>query len=657
MAENDQAPAIAAGVEGISLIEAADASEEAAVIALILREALEQPGKTATLVTPDRALARRVAGELKRWDVDVDDSAGRPLSHTPPGTFLCLLAEAADECFAPVPLLALLKHPLCALDGDTGTFRARVRELDVLLRGPRPDPGLEGIARIIPAERASLKDWFAQVVTALKPSEGRDGDLAALVEAHLAVAEKLAGLALWKAEAGDIAGRFIEELIAAAEGIDIGAGAYAPLFRRLASRQAVRSARSGHPRIAILGPLEARLQSFDTIVLGGLNEGNWPRTPSADPWFSRPMRTAIGLEQPERAIGQAAHDFAMLSAGPRVVLTRAQKSEGVPAVASRWVQRLTQLTNGLGLADALKPSEDYIALAHTLRDAGPVARIKMPRPAPPVEARPTRLPVTDIEKWVRDPYAIYARRILRLRVLDPLEAAIGPLERGNAVHTALERFVKEFPDELTPDAAVRLCEIADEVFAEENTPKAVLALWRPRFARAAQWFVALDAELRSSVERSVTEISGEMDITPAFKLTGIADRIDLLPDNKGVIVDYKTGQIPTQKQIESFLAPQLLLEAAMLAAGAFPGIEPREAEALLYVQFSGGRIAGQLREVDVGLVGEALEKLKKRIADFAHPDTSYDPRLHPKEARVSGDYDHLARVREWSLSGWEAPDE
>jgi ATP-dependent helicase/nuclease subunit B len=657
LAESEDTPIIAAGMAGISLVEAADASEEAAVIALVLREALEQPGKTATLVTPDRALARRVTGELKRWEIDVDDSAGRPLSHTPPGAFLCLLAEAADEGFAPVPLLALLKHPLCTLNGDAGVFRARVRELDVLLRGPRLDPGLESVLRTIPMERTALRSWFAMVAKALQPVEKRDGDLALLAAAHLEVAETLAGADLWKAEAGDVAGRLVEELIGAASGIEAGAGAYAALFRRLASRQAVRLARGGHPRVAILGPLEARLQSFDTVVLGGLNEGSWPRSPGADPWFSRPMRAAMGLEQPERAIGQAAHDFAVLGAGPHVVLTRAQKSEGVPAVASRWVQRLTQLTNGLGLKDALKPSEDYIALAQSLRDAGPVERIKMPRPTPPVEARPTRLPVTDIEKWVRDPYAIYARRILTLRVLEPLDAAIGPLERGNAVHLALERFVKEFPGELPADAAVRLCEIADEVFAAEGTPKAVLALWRPRFARAAQWFVEMDANLRSSVERSVTEIRGEMTVTPAFKLYGVADRIDLLPDAKGVILDYKTGQIPTQKQIESFLAPQLLLEAAMLAAGGFPGVDAREAEALLYLQFSGGREPGRLREVDVGLVAEALEKLKKRIADFAHADASYDPRLHPREARVSGDYDHLARVREWSISGWEAPEE
>src|SRR6185312_13182171 len=127
---------ISEGLNGLALVHAADPAEEAAVIALALREALETKDKTAALVTPDRALARRVAAELERWQIAIDDSAGRPLAHTPPGTFLCLLAEAADSKFAPAQLLALLKHPLATMGGDAAAFRAKARELDIALRGP-----------------------------------------------------------------------------------------------------------------------------------------------------------------------------------------------------------------------------------------------------------------------------------------------------------------------------------------------------------------------------------------------------------------------------------------------------------------------------------------------------------------------------------------
>ena len=674
IAERDEADAIAQGVIGISLIEAADPADEASAIALVLREALEEPGKTATLVTPDRALARRVAGELRRWDIEADDSAGRPLSHTPPGTFLCLLADAAQAAFAPVPLLALLKHPLSTMGGEGAAFREKVRELDLLLRGPRPDPGLEGVRAVIQRERAAAGDsqqerlsrllyWFADAAAALRPLEvaleKQDARLDSIVDAHLAVAEALAGEALWSGEAGGVASLFVLELIEAAAEIGANAGAYAALFRKLAHKPKVRPVRTAHPRVAILGALEARLQSFDTIVLGGLNEGTWPQAPAADPWFSRPMRKAIGLEQPEFRIGQAAHDFATLSAGPRVVLTRAKKSEGAPTVASRWVERLSQLTGGLGLRtgtrDVLKPAVDYLALARDLDEAGPAMPEKRPAPRPPVAARPKKLSVTEIERWVRDPYAIYARRVLRLKILDPLDAAIGPLERGNAVHKALERFVKEHPEPLGDDAALTLIAIADQVFAAQGTPKAALALWRPRFANAAFWFIEQERVLREARETSLTEIKGLWQVTPQFELRGIADRIDVLPDGSGAIFDYKTGKPPTKKQIKSFLAPQLLLEAEMLRAGAFG--DPRETAALIYVWFSGGRDRGTLEEVDLSLVPEAVARLKRYIALFENPTTPYLPRLRPQNVDFVGDYDHLARVREWSLGGWEAPEE
>ncbi len=230
------------------------------------------------------------------------------------------------------------------------------------------------------------------------------------------------------------------------------------------------------------------------------------------------------------------------------------------------------------------------------------------------------------------------------------------MERGNAVHRALERFVNELPGELPADAAVRLCASADEVFAAEGTPKAALALWQPRFTRAAEWFVAIEELRRDNIKASHTEVAGAFKVTPDFELYGIADRIDVLSDGGAAILDYKTGQVPTKKQIESFLAPQLLLEAAMLAGGAFGELGKRKTRDLLYVQISGGRVPGTMLEVDIALIGETLEKLKKRITDFARADTGYPPRLHPKEARVSGDYDHLARVREWSIGGWEAPE-
>jgi len=660
---------IAQGLNGLSLIEAADPAEEALAIALALREALETPGRSAALVTPDRSLARRVAAEMKRWNVIIDDSAGRPLAHTSAGSFLCLVAEAAEARFAPVPLLALFKHPFARAGGDAAAFRAMARALDTALRGPRPDPGLAGVARALQDQAEALQHWWQSVATILQPLEviltGREAALADLAAAHLRAAEALAcdheaNCLLWSDADGEVAARFAAALQESAAALPaIEPHSYAPLFRRLAMQQPVRTAFGQHPRLAILGPLEARLQRHDLTILGGLNEGAWPQSPGADPWFSRPMRSSLGLEQPERGIGLAAHDFAMQAAGPRVLLTRARKADGAPTVPSRWLQRLTQLARGLKVETRLKPEQDMARMAARLMTVPASPRLPRPRATPPVDARPRRLSVTEIETWLRDPYAIYAKHVLRLRVRDPLDEEVGPLERGNALHKALELFVAEYPGELPPDAAVRLTGIAEAVFAEMKIPQAVQALWRARLPSAARWFVEeFERPRRACISQSWLEKKGSL-VIPAragdFTLVARADRIDRRNDGSAAIIDYKTGALPQKNWTATFLAPQLPLEGAILAKGGFDGVPQMAAGELLYVKLSGGAKPGEPRELEnaTTLPDAALARLQSLVALFDDPATPYIPRVRPRTQDQDGDYDHLARVREWAPSGWE----
>ncbi|MFL5240240.1 MAG: double-strand break repair protein AddB [Rhizomicrobium sp.] len=681
---------IAKGLDGLSLVEAAQPNEEAAAIALMLRHALETPARTAALVTPDRKLARRVAAEMARWNIDIDDSAGRPLANTPPGTFLCLLAEAAAENFGPVPLLALLKHPLANGAQAAADFRRRVRQFDrYVLRGPRPDPGLAGIERAIAAalhdarardskfaikRLAELAYWFKALRNVLQPLEDAfandAADLLQLLNTHVGCAETLAAsdahsgeARLWREPAGEAAARLVNELEEACSELpEIEPSSYAVLFRALAEERAVRPPFGKHPRLAILGPLEARLQTFDLIILGGLNEGTWPASASTDPWLSRPMRAQLGLESPERRIGLAAHDFATLASSRRVVLTRALKADGAPTVGSRWLQRLQQLTNGLSLAEKLKAQTPYAQFA-AVRDqpSGPPQRLKRPRPCPPVDKRPKGLSVTDIETWLRDPYAIYAKYVLGLKPLDSLDAEIGPLERGSAVHSALERFVRAFPREL-PEDYTELIRIADDVFRESNIPNVAIALWRPRFINAARWFVAEEKLRREGIARSHLEIAGTRAFeTPAgeFVLRGRADRIDVLKDGTAAIIDYKTGQLPSPKQVKLLLSPQLPLEALMLAEGGFADAGKLTTSELIYIRFGGGAEPGEIRPMPevADLVARAEANLLARLADYCNRDMPYLPRVMPFRADQPGDYDHLSRVGEWALAGWEEVEE
>ena len=670
---------LAEGLKGITLATAADPAEEALIIALALRKTLEVQGRTAALVTPDRMLARRVAGELARWQIAIDDSAGRPLAHTGAGTFLCLLAEAAEAQFAPVPLLALLKHPFATLGEDAPQFREEARTLDrMALRGPRPDPGLDGIARAIAHAGAETRDhgaasvcaglarWWQRVASVLAPLEYAFAraslSLDELVRLHLQAAEELscggAGeCPIWRDSDGEAAALFFDQFrTAAAAGLpSFEPRTYPALLRALMMKVPVRPRFRRHRAIAILGPLEARLQNFDLTILGGLNEGTWPQGAPADPWFSRPMRERLGLEQPERAIGLAAHDFAALAAGKEILLTRAAKADGAPTIASRWLQRLLQLTAGLGLSISAGDFDEQLRRLGEVQPAPPIAP---PAPKPPLSARPRKLSVTEIETWLRDPYAIYARHVLRLRPLDPLDAPIGPLERGTALHKALELYKRRFPGAPPEDAAAELIATADRMFEALAIPGSALAVWRPRFAKAARWFAAFEGTRWNRVARSLLEIRGEKIFRAPggdFTLSGIADRIDLLRDGSAAILDYKTGRPPSTPQVQELLAPQLPLEGAILVAGGFPGLEKLAVTELLYLHLSGSGEGGREQPVpDVpDLIAKAAAQLAARIAWFDNPATPYRSRVRPFSLSADGDYDHLARVREWSLSDGE----
>lgn len=668
---HDEAPFADAALAGVSRVDCPGPREEAGVIALIMRQTLETEGRTAALITPDRALARRVVAELRRWGVEVDDSAGSPLAHTTPAAFLRLILAMVAEDFAPVALLAALKHPLAAGSQSPAAFRAAVRRLEIaVLHGPRPAAGIDGL-------RAALADHagpFAPLLDGLDRDSAtlqtligeRQADPTALIRAHVACAEALATTddtagpeRLWAGDAGETLAQFLAELAESAGRLEtVAGGQYAGLFDALMTGHVVRPRFGRHPRLHIWGPLEARLQQADTVILGGLNEGCWPPETVPGPWMSRPMMQAFGLPLPERRIGLSAHDFVQAFAAPRVVLTRASRVEGTPTVPSRWLARLEALIAGTDLAEAWRPDTRWVDWFDALDRAGPPHPVAAPSPRPPVAARPRKLSVTRIEAWIRDPYAIFARHILKLTPLDPIDADPGAADRGTLIHAALDRFTRTFPDALPDDAADRLIAIGREVFSDSATRPGVRAFWWPRFERLARWFVDFERRRRGAGYRLLaTEADGALELAaPAgpFRLTGRADRLDMTATGELAILDYKTGQAPTWPQVKSGLVPQLSLEAAMAAAGAFAGIPPKAAAELVYLRLTGGRQPGEdkvLAEGVAQLAGETLAGLGRKIAVFDDPKTPYVSRRRPMFERDVGDYDHLARVKEWIIGG------
>lgn len=671
-------------IDGLIRLDAATPEEEALAIALLMRNALETPERRAALVTPDRALARRVTMALRRWGIEVDDSAGRAIGDTAVGTYLRLTADFAAKKAHPLAFLALVKHPMAAGGFPHGEFRAYVRLMErAVLRGPRPADGFAGLRAALraapsenfthPAQRGELEAWLDRLEAIAEPFltlAGRgEAPLADLISAHARFAEDLAadgatpGAArLWRMDDGVEAARFLDSLLRAAEGFPtVPVDGYLDLFDALMGARPVRPSHGLHPRLTILGPLEARLQHFDLMILGGLNEGTWPAAAVADPWMSRPMRAAFGLPSPEQPIGLSAHDFSVALGAEQVVLSRAEKVDGAPTVPSRWLLRLDAVLRAVGLAGAVEArGARWRALARVLDAPDRVQPVCPPAPRPPAEARPRRLSVTQIGTWMRDPYAIYARHILRLAPLDDIAADPGAAERGLIIHAALDAFVKAYPNQLPADAHSELLRLGREAFGPllEAQPD-VWAFWWPRFERIAAWFVGFERERRTFARPIATETPGRLELDcPGgnFTLTAKADRVDLTLDGSVALIDYKTGAPPGAREIELGYAPQLPLEAVIAAAGGFVGVEARDVSALSFWRLSGGDPPGEEKPVkgDVAdLAAAAKAGLIKLIDTYDDPATPYPSRPRPAFAPTYDDYEHLARIQEWSAGGGE----
>jgi ATP-dependent helicase/nuclease subunit B len=680
-------------LSGISRIEAPTTEDEAEVIALIMREAAETPGRTAALVARDRLLARRVATRLETWGIRVDDSAGRPLAKTVPGTFLDLVIEAQDKALAPVPLMALLKHPLTRLGLAAGKVRRAARALEIsafrttyLGEGiGAVEAALEGAARAATSgspRRAAVRrlrdqDWLSarELVARLKQALGSFDELWAserrqsfrdFVRAHIAAAETLAAppdakakSPVWEGEAGEelsklLAGLIDDDLPA----LDIAAADYAELFRGLVAGETVRSRTPVHPRLSIWGPFESRLQQADIVILGGLNEGTWPEAADPGPWLNRPMRQLLGLPQPEERIGYAAHDFASLLGAPRVYLTRAQKIDGVPTVASRWLLRLEALLEGLGLTDTVAPEQPWLAWATARNDCRERRVVSAPEPRPPVALRPRRLSVSDVETWIANPYQIFAGKILGLVPLPKLGAEPDAALRGTIIHQALARFAAAFPLDLPADPERELMRIAEETLADYLGSARVAAFWLPRFERFAAWFAATEPQRRAGVRACHSEVRGARVLDApagAFTLRARADRIDVRADGI-VITDYKSGASldRLRSDAQKGYAPQLALEAAMALAWGFAGIEATRVAGLRYISTSGGEPPGAEIDLKVddftALARHAEAGLERLIADFDRAETPYRAVRRPRYSHQYkyDDYAHLARAAEWA---------
>jgi ATP-dependent helicase/nuclease subunit B len=634
---------------GVRVAELPDPAAEAQAIALALRETLETPGKTAALVTPDRSLAQRVVALLGRWGIQADDSAGRSLSVTPPGTLLLGIASVAADELSPVPLLALLKHPLVGGEGDQRrAWLDNVRLLDLALRGPRPAPSLDGFDRHVEQKerergcRGCLAAWQAirPFVADLLGWFERDLPVQDFAQRLGDAAQRLAGPAAWIGPAG----REAAELIAAldgASGLVLAAADAVPVLGQLLSRHSVRPPYGGHPRLFIFGLLEARLQQADLMILGGLNEGVWPAAPAPDPWLAPKIRANLGLPGLDYRIGLSAHDFASALGAPEVLITRARRDNKAPTVASRFWLRLQAMTGGLPHDTRLE------RLARELDDMGLPKSIDRPAPRPPAEHRPRKISVTSVDRLKADPFAFYAQQILRLRRMDPVDADHSAAWKGTAVHEVLEQWLEE--DDCTPE---RLEDRARILLEGDTIHPMLRALWQPRLMEAIRWIAELERENRDKGRRPVRAEAEGRAMLDGVEVYGKADRIDRFADGALAVVDYKTGKAPKQTAVDAGFALQLGLLGLIAEAGGFDGTAGRTASHEYWSLTKYGDKFGRKFCPDAKLGGaEAfLDHARRHFAEAAAKwlkgDEPFTAKLHPAFAPY-GEYDQLMRLEEW----------
>jgi ATP-dependent helicase/nuclease subunit B len=707
LAQPDIADKISLGMTNLAVIEAANPEMEALAIAVAMREA-RHLNKSAALVTPDRALARRVMSALGRWSLAFDDSGGDALMDTSVGIFARLTAEAVARQLEPPMLLALLKHPLCRLGGPQSTLKDAVEVLELaLLRGTRPPAGSGGLARDFDRFRAELaklrggetsslhaseprtrlkdkeldraQSLIAALQRALAPleslSSSKPYDFAELAKRHRDVLIELSrdqhGVALvFEGHQGLALASAFDELLGerTQRGLMVQLADYPEVFETAFGDRMVRRPEAANAALRIYGPLEARLTQSDRVIIGGLVEGVWPPAPRIDPWLSRPMRHELGLDLPERRIGLSAHDFAQLLGSDDVILSHAAKVGGAPSVASRFLHRLKAVAGEARWKVARAAGEKYVRFADELDRPAKVEPIPQPSPKPPRVTRPLKLSVTAIEDWLRDPYTIYAKYILKLAPLDPVDMPLSAADRGSAIHDALGEFTQTFSATLPDNPAHALRGIGEKYFKPLMERPEARALWWPRFQRIAAWFANWEIARRNNVSMIAAEIRGEiaiaLDNERTFILSARADRIERRLDGTFAVLDYKTGQPPTGKQVRMGLSPQLTLEAAMLREGGFEGI-PADASVsdLVYVRLSGNNPPGEQRTLELKInkgdqaqppdaaADYARQELEKLIGKFENEDQAYTSLNLSMWSNRYGTYDDLARIKEWSAAG------
>lgn len=647
--------------QNLQLLETDTEQDQARMIALLLRETLLLPEKTAMLVTADRDLAQIVLAQLRRLGIAANDSAGEDFLHQPPGQLLWQLAAIIQQPGAVENFLGLLDQILCRCQSPRQDVLSLGRRLEKSWRAASlPSANwllAENSEKFLAAAQLPLWRNLQTLIAGLPgmdaPISGQEFLRQVFLCAETISRDETGDVLLWHGEAGEELTRFFTTWHESLPFLPAQTGAaWALWLQQELAATVFRPRLVAHPRLQILGPLEARLHTAHRVIIAGLDEGSWPPQTEADPWLSRPLRAEFGLPARERRIGQSAHDLTQLAqSGAEVFLLRSRRRFGENPLPSRfWVRAKTVLEANNFLAANTARAAGYL---HWLQiwDQPPKAKpAPAPQPAPPIAARPREFYVTQIELWQRNPYGFYAKHILRLRPLPQLAAIWDAAERGNLLHSIAEKYHQLQP---APDNFAQMHQqwqnIAQELLAEWQHDPFVRHVWQPRLRRILHFLAATEYQRYPVLHQVLTEETWVRPLSVEgrdYIIRAKTDRVDIGLDGQVRIIDYKSGSLPKPAERKSGMASQLPLSAAILQA-AKPELVIADLEFwLLHGKDAGGEIKSFGGD-PAATATAAWAGLARLIAQYQNPAQPYPANPWGTELNRHDDYAHLARLAEW----------
>jgi ATP-dependent helicase/nuclease subunit B len=619
----------------LRLIPCAQPEEEVRVISLLLREALENPAQHVALITPDERLMAQVASHMKRYDITVDRLNAGTLASTQIGSLWAVLLAALMEPERQLPLRSLLHHPLMAIDpalrqglekGWHGLNRSHAGHL------PRHDANLNAHPNY--AALAAFVKQIYKLSSQTMSASGWVNACRSLLEA-------------WVEESGQAHDAVEAELAAIAYADGFGAMPIQDFAALLTDRLATPWRDAGlntHPRIHLLTPVEARLQRFDCVIFANMVDDLWPGMHQPNPWMNLAASESLGLPDVAERVSLMAHDVLMLGSYGEVFLTYPRRAGGSPTTRSRFIERLLTLLASHRIAEADITAAHYASWAQMLYASDVYAPEAPATPRPTGAQRPRRLPVTDIEKLVKDPFHIYAKHVLGLRKLDEIDASPEASDFGSLTHKAAEELSRHWDAEKRPATQSELAQMAQHALRELSERPSIDIFWRARLKNGLHYVNHLEAEHRDAL----THVACEEKIEQSFPLTGneaitLYGRIDRVETrNTGItIIDHKTGQPPSQKEILDGRAPQLLAYSMLLGD---------RVEAVQYWALPRLGTQGDITQAEITpeILAQFEAKLRSALLTMLDEATPFLARPNGGDDRFGGDYDGISRWDEWA---------